>query len=186
LLTCAGKKSRSPGYGQASYTIADFELKQAYDNFSIDYVVAPRPQNQGSDVADLTSSFSGLLNSAVQSNVSASATSALGNQMPMLTRKGLLDITTVEVLYDPSKGWGNLNRALLQYRLYQERGPIPRSVIPEYPPPEIMERVKRISMLSKAKADQMLAANAAQHRLAAQGRENALDLIDGPRYYYHS
>ena len=161
-------------------------MKQAYDNFSIDYVVAPRLESQGSDVADLASSFSGLLNSTVQDNINISATSALGNQMPMLTRKGLLDITTVEVLYDPSKGWENLNRALLHYHLYPERGPIPRNVIPEHPPAEIMERVQRISVLSKVKADQLLAANAAKHRMETQGRENALDLIDGPRYYYPS
>ncbi len=106
--------------------------------------------------------------------------------MPLLTLKGFIDITAVEVLSDPSKEWGNLQRALKKYRLSQFEGwlDLPRHVLPEYPDARMLQRVRKVSEFAKARDEQLLAATMAEMQLRKQGRQNALDLLDDRRYYY--
>jgi len=105
--------------------------------------------------------------------------------MPLVSRRGFIDITALETIYDPSLGWGNLNRALQNYGIWREKGPIPREALPQFPPQSVLNQVKHIREMAEYKAKEKLDALHVQHKLAAQGRANALDLIDDRRYRYY-
>ncbi|KAK0245419.1 hypothetical protein EDD85DRAFT_800887 [Armillaria nabsnona] len=106
------------------------------------------------------------------------------SQMPLLTRKGFIDITTVEVLSDPSRAWGNLSRVLRMYQLLSFRGwgDMPRRILPEGADQRMLQRVRDISNFAKARGERQLASSMARMELERQGRENALDLISDTRY----
>jgi hypothetical protein len=52
--------------------------------------------------------------------------------MPLLTLRGFIDSTAMEVLANPFQGWTYLNRALHYYMIpiWREKGDIPRKMIP--------------------------------------------------------
>ena len=104
----------------------------------------------------------------------------------MITLQGFIDITTVEVLHDPSKGWIDLNRALQAYNLpiWKEKGDIPRNMLPEYPPQSVLDRVKVITEKARRDAEEKLAAKHAELALKQAGQQAAIDLIDDRRYVY--
>lgn len=106
--------------------------------------------------------------------------------MPLLTRKGFIDITTIEVLADPSKEWGHLRRALQMYDLPAIRGwgDLPRNVLPDYPDERMLQRVKNVTAFAQAKGQEELAAAQVEAQIRAQGRQNAIDLISDTRYVY--
>ncbi|KAG7097565.1 hypothetical protein E1B28_004902 [Marasmius oreades] len=183
-----------PVLGIPQEYLADKALKDAYDLFSIDHVTQERPKNTITPCGSnpFTAQFRRLGINYEPSPSPAAALVSSNGVMPLLTRKGFLDITCVEVLYEPSKHWGNLSRVLKRYVNAPDAGPmgeyrrwgdLPRVVLPEMPDPVMVERVKRIGEISKAKAQEVLAASHAMHSVAAQGRQNALDLIDN-RYVY--
>jgi hypothetical protein len=138
------------------------------------------PPNQ--DMAAITSQFAGLLGNSAASLTTMRPIS--GGKMPMLTRKGFCDITAVEVIHDPSDGWGYLNRALKHYGVWREMGDLPRSTLPDFAPPAVVERVRLITIASRQKAESLIAAKHVELKLAAQGQQAALDLLDDRRYVY--
>ena len=62
--------------------------------------------------------------------------------MPLLTLRGFIDSTAMEVLANPSQGWTYLNRALHYYQIliWREKGDIPREMIPMVTAPAIQAR----------------------------------------------
>lgn len=107
--------------------------------------------------------------------------------MPLLTHKGFVDITTVEALCDPSRHWGCFARVLRMYDVgpvVAGWGAIPRGVLPEAADPRMLARVASVQAFAGAQAKREVAATHARLKLQAQGRANALDLIDDNRYYY--
>jgi hypothetical protein len=172
-------------FNASKETMADKALKIAYDVFSIEHILQPRVQAPHVDPTGLTQTLRRTFGSAFNPSVFGSAGSASG-PMPLLTRKGFIDIATIELLSDPSKHWGNMSRMLRKYNLprYRTWGDLPRSVVPELPHPTMLERVAAVSKAATAKGERELEAMRAQSMLAAKGRQNALDLIDDRRYYY--
>ncbi|KAJ7648413.1 hypothetical protein B0H17DRAFT_1103305, partial [Mycena rosella] len=55
--------------------------------------------------------------------------------MPLLTPRGLVDITAVDLLSDPAANWTRLARVVEPYRRW---GPMPRWVLPELPDPRMV------------------------------------------------
>ncbi|KAJ6452155.1 hypothetical protein DFH09DRAFT_1351754 [Mycena vulgaris] len=105
--------------------------------------------------------------------------------MPILTLDGFIAISSIDMLCDPSAHWGNLSRVL---RLYGLPGlpalPLPRIVLPEVAEARMLDKVARVTQFSREQGQRELAAVVARTRMQALGEQNALDLIDGPRYYY--
>jgi hypothetical protein len=167
-------------------SMADKTLKNAYDLFSIDHIVQQRIQPTHVDPTGMTSLFRGVIGNAFNSSMLQTPGGLVEGPMPLLTRKGFLDITSIEVLADPSKEWGNLSRIIRKYDLprYKGWGDLPRSVLPDYPDPRTLQKVAAIHAVAKAKAEREVASAHAGALLAAQGRRNALDLISGDRRYY--
>ncbi|KAF8065071.1 hypothetical protein FPV67DRAFT_167847 [Lyophyllum atratum] len=108
---------------------ADKTLKNAFDLFSIDHILLQRVQPPHVDRTGLTSTLRSVLGGFSPSFQAPSP------PMPAITRKGFVDITVIEVLCDPSREWGNLNRMLRKYDLprYRGWGDLPRSVLPVRP-----------------------------------------------------
>ncbi|KAF8991916.1 hypothetical protein BDZ89DRAFT_1151301 [Hymenopellis radicata] len=81
--------------------------------------------------------------------------------------------------------WGNLQRALKQYKLsrFTGWGDLPRHVLPENASPRMMQRVQNVSQFAKARDEQLLAMNESQ---LGQAERNASDLVDDRWYYYRS
>jgi len=174
--------------------MADKALKHAYDLFSIDHIVKERPKEITTPcVNTLAAQFQGL---GIPYNPSSSPGASMvgsGGLMPLLTRKGFVDITSVEALCDPSTEWGNLRRVIKLYASapnagpmakYRDRSELPRIVLPEMPDSRMLDRVKRITEFAKAKAQEELDAARVMANISAQGRRNALELIGDYRYEY--
>lgn len=153
--------------------------------FSIDHILQPRVQAPHIDPTGITQQMQRILGSAFQPSLQTTGSAA--GPMPLLTRKGFIDITTVELLADPSKHWGNISRMLRKYNLprYRTWGELPRSVVPELPHPMMLERVAAITRVATQKGERELEAARVEAMWKARGQQNSLDLIDGPRYYYY-
>lgn len=180
------KSSLQATFNASKETMADKALKNAYDLFSIDHVLQPRAHAPHVDTTGLTQQFQRVLGSAFNPSLLQSSMSTAG-PMPLLTRKGFLDITTIELLADPSKHWGNMSRMLRKYNMprYRTWGDLPRSVVPELPHPMMLERVAAVTNVATQKGQRELEAARVESMLKARGQQNALDLIDGGRYYYY-
>lgn len=109
-----------------------------------------------------------------------------GGMMPMLTRRGFIDLTTVEILYEPSPGWIKLNLIARHYNIWREWGDVPRSMLPLAPPPELVTRVAVIQRQAGAQARDMINAAAVKASFQAQANDNISRLFDPPgtRYVY--
>jgi hypothetical protein len=153
-----GKHNLVARRGKSKEDVADAALKHVYDLHSIEYVLRPRPG-------------SGSGNS---------------NTMPLLTLKGLMDLTALEMLSDPSTEWGSISRVINTYDLPAVRGwgALPRSVLPNVPDPRITERVARVLAAEAKEHERRLEASRVKLMLQAQGEQNALDLLDDRRYTY--
>ncbi|KAK1225332.1 hypothetical protein PQX77_011750 [Marasmius sp. AFHP31] len=183
-----------PMLGVPQEYMADKALKNAFDLFSIDHIIRERPKESTTTcINPLAAQFQGLgINYDPSSSPAASMVGSNG-LMPLLTRKGFMDITSVEVLCDPSKEWGNLRRVIKLYSSaanagpmakYRERPELPRIVLPEMPDSRMLDRVKRVTQFANAKAKNELDAARTMTSLMAQGRQNAVDLIGDYRYEY--
>jgi hypothetical protein len=137
-------------------------------------------------MGDLISSMSGLLGSGFASRLSSSLAipSISGGVMPLMTRKGFIDITTIETLGDPSIGWMRINRMARHYGLVGQWGECPREMIPEVAPQSMLDRIERIAVYSRRQAASKIEAKRVELALKQQGQQNAIDLIGPPRYYY--
>jgi hypothetical protein len=142
--------------GKSKEDVADAALKHLYDLHSIEYVLRPR------------------------------STASNSNTMPLLTLKGLMDLTALEMLSDPSTEWGSISRVINMYDLPTVRGwgALPRSVLPDVPDPRVTERVARVLAAEAAEHERRLEASRVKLMLQAQGEQNALDLLDDRRYTY--
>ncbi|KAK0446435.1 uncharacterized protein EV420DRAFT_1570613 [Desarmillaria tabescens] len=174
-------------YGGSKENMADKALRNAYDLFSIEHILKHRHNPSGSTTPSITTQLQGLFGNAFNPAMMHSVPLQSSNsQMPLLTRKGFIDITTVEVLSDPSRAWGNLSRLLRAYQLEPFRGwgDMPRNVLPEAADERMLQRVRGVSSFAKMRGEQQLASTMAEMELRRQGRENALDLISDTRYKY--
>ncbi|KAJ7113626.1 hypothetical protein C8R44DRAFT_233014 [Mycena epipterygia] len=164
------KASRTTRGGKTAEDVADTELKRVLDLFSIEYILRPRPRGDHTD--DLAGAMAGV--------------SISGGTMPMMTLKGFMDITTIEMLCDPSTEWGSISRVMTMYNLPAVRGwgPVPRSVLPEDADPRMKSRVARATAVSREEGQRMLEAARVKAMFQAQGSQNVLDLFDDRRYYY--
>ncbi|KAJ7658173.1 hypothetical protein DFH06DRAFT_1327459 [Mycena polygramma] len=163
---------------QITEDIADMALKRAYDLFSIEHILRPRPRNPNATGDDLTRQL--------QAMGTAPPASVSGGMMPLLTLKGFMDITAIEMLCDPSTEWGSMARVVQAYDLpeVQAWGELPRSVLPDQPDPRMKARVARATTVSRDQGAQALEASRTRLMLQAQGEQNAMDLLDDRRYYY--
>ncbi|KAK0208027.1 hypothetical protein DFS33DRAFT_1300795 [Desarmillaria ectypa] len=174
-------------YGGSEENMADKALRNAYDLFSIEHILKHRHNPPGSTTPSITTQLQGLFGNAFNPAMMHSVPLQSSNsQMPLLTRNGFIDITTVEVLSDPSRAWGNLSRVLRAYQLepFRAWGDMPRSVLPEAADERMLQRVRGVSNFAKVRGGQQLASARAEMELRRQGRENALDLIGDTRYRY--
>jgi hypothetical protein len=66
--------------------------------------------------------------------------------MPLLTLRGFIDGTALDVLSNPEQGRTRLNRALHYYQIpiWREKGDVPREMIPLVTPPAIQARQNQI------------------------------------------
>ncbi|KAJ7137511.1 hypothetical protein C8R43DRAFT_1019559 [Mycena crocata] len=154
--------------GKTKEDVADVELRRVFDLFSIEYILHPRPRGSN----DLAGQFQGMTVS--------------GGTMPLLTLKGFMDITAVEMLCDPSAEWGNLSRALKVYDIPALRGwgAVPRTILPEGPDPRMKAQVARATEVSRQQGQRDIEASRVRLMLEQQGQQNAMDLLDDRRYYY--
>ncbi|KAJ7488413.1 hypothetical protein FB451DRAFT_1553791 [Mycena latifolia] len=160
------------GVRKTKEEVADAALRRVFDLFSIEYSLTKR--------ARAPKAFG----AGIGTNIVPPPAS--GGLMPLLTFAGFMEITSVEILCDPSAHWGNLSRVLRLYDLPALRawGPLPRSVLPEEADPLMIARVEKVSAFSKAQGQRELAAAMARNKLQAMGEQNALDLLDDRRYRY--
>ncbi len=161
----AGKNSliQNSAFGQSKETMADKALRNAYDLFSIEHVLKERPASSKTRMYSL---------------IGAKVTPAGGSsasKMPLLTLKGFIEISTVEILCDPSREWGNLQRALKRYKLTKFAS-MPRHVLPEDADPRMQQRVHIVSQFAKMRDEQLM----------VMDESNAIDLVDDRRFCYRS
>ncbi|KFY68401.1 hypothetical protein V496_01108 [Pseudogymnoascus sp. VKM F-4515 (FW-2607)] len=173
-----------PVFGYNPQDFADYQLRQEYINLSVDHVMAPRPP--AAPNTDLRSSFSSLRNiippslSQIFDSI-PTGNSISGNQMPLLTRRGFIDICATEFLYYPNAGFSYVTKAVRHYGIWREFGDVPRNVMPAVAPQELIDRVKIINIEATRKAEELLAAKTVETNLAAMGRRNAVNLTDDSR-----
>jgi hypothetical protein len=138
-----------------SKIVADRVLKDVYDLFSIHYVPGERSQalQVGANPARFGAPFGRLFNPSFIPSPPAPG------PVPLLTRKGFLDVAVIEMLCDPSRQWRTLSRMLRKFDLPQYRGwgDLPRDVLPESPDQRTVERVADLTGLIKAKVTRELA-----------------------------
>jgi hypothetical protein len=106
--------------------------------------------------------------------------------MPTLSPRGFVDITVIEIVSEPNRGTLMLNRVWKHYGVWKERGEIPRILLPEEPPRDLLERIKRVGEFSQRQAAERIEAARAEAMFKAQGRENALRLLDPPGTTYRT
>ncbi|OBT68243.1 hypothetical protein VE03_02310 [Pseudogymnoascus sp. 23342-1-I1] len=178
-----------PVFGYNAQDFADYQLRQEYINLSIDHVMAPRPPSAPN--TDIRSSFSSLRNivSPAMSQILNSiptGTSISGNQMPLLTRRGFIDICASDFLYYPNAGFSCVTKAVRHYGIWPELGDVPRNVMPGVAPQELLDRVKIINIEAARKAEDLLAAKTIETNIAARGRRQALNLTGDTRWVEYS
>ncbi|KAG6888770.1 hypothetical protein C0995_006099 [Termitomyces sp. Mi166 len=74
--------------------------------------------------------------------------------MPAITRKGFIDVTSIDLLIEPSQQWEHMNRVLKKYNLpiYQHWGALPRDVLPSVPEQVMLDRVMNVAAITRKKA----------------------------------
>lgn len=176
-------------FGYSPQDFADYSLREVYTNLSTDHVMAPRPPSAPN--TDVRSSFASLRNivppalSKILESV-PTGNSISGNQMPLLTRRGFIDIIASDFLYYPNAGFGCYTKAARHYGIWRELGDMPRNVMPAVAPQELIDRVKLVNIEATRRAEELLASKTAQARMEERGRRQALNLIGGSQWveYY--
>ncbi|KAK7920806.1 hypothetical protein PG985_008828 [Apiospora marii] len=102
--------------------------------------------------------------------------------MPLLSLQGFTDMMAVESAGEPERAWRGLDAALRHYGIWPAMGPLPREVFLQDMPRQLQQRLEQVKIRSHRAAQEKLDAVRVQTQIQAQGREAALDLIDGPRY----
>ena len=190
LICTLGKRSNVPQFGHNSEDLADYEFRTVLKNFSFDHVLRKRATVPNNDMSKLLGGIPGLSSSFAKLMTQNKSSSLLdppaSGGMPLLTRSGFIDITTVEMLGDPSPAWQKFNRIARHYNIWREWGDCPREMFPNETPRPVSERIARATAVCNRQAQNLLEATRVQTELQAQGRENALRLLDPPgtRYVY--
>ncbi|KAJ5176353.1 uncharacterized protein N7482_002230 [Penicillium canariense] len=169
------------------YDVADRELADHYTSYGIDFVLHPRTP-ASSPTASPFNPRSILSNSqhVIMEHILSSVPSVSGNQKPMLTLHGWTSLNICGALINPSGAWGDLNRAMRNYRLplWSKWGDIPREMLPSAPHQPEVERVRIMHEGARINAERELDAVKARLMIEKQGRQAALDLLDDRRYVY--
>ncbi|KAF9481333.1 hypothetical protein BDN70DRAFT_893453 [Pholiota conissans] len=144
----AWRNGLQASFNASKESMADQTLKKAFDLFSINHILlrrAPAPKSSSSGL----SSFKRALRNALAPS---------GSSMPCITRNGLLEVSRIGLLGDPSKGWGNFSRMLRKYNLPQYRGwgDLPRSVLPDMPDAAMLQRIAGVEAFMQRKANEQL------------------------------
>lgn len=184
LTLMLGKRNIKPQFGYNPEDIADYELRTAFENFNIDHVLQPRIIAPNNDMAGLTASMAGLSSFAQSLAKGLQPKPISDGKMPMLSPRGFVDITVIEIVGEPNRGTLMLNRVWKHYGVWKERGEIPRTSLPEEPPRDLLERIKRVGEFSRRQAAERIEAARVEAMFKAQGRENALRLLDPPGTTY--
>ncbi|KAJ6549979.1 hypothetical protein B0H19DRAFT_1160161 [Mycena capillaripes] len=162
----AWKSNLNEKRGQKTEDVADAGLRRVFDLYGIEYILRPRARGPNDNPNTEKSVSDGL--------------------MPLLTLKGFMEITSIEMLCDPNAEWGNISRALRSWDLAAVRGwgDVPRSVLPEQADKRMEARVERATTVSRERQTRQLEASRVKNMLQAIGEQNSLDLLDDRRYYY--
>ncbi|KAF9467470.1 hypothetical protein BDZ94DRAFT_1040999 [Collybia nuda] len=177
------KAGMAGAVGMSQEAAGDKFLKNAFDLFSIEHIIQQRTQLSQGGSNKRASQFQRALGT-VFNPMGAQVAQA---SMPLLTRKGFIDVVMIEVLSDPSKSWGSFSRLLRKYDLprYRTWGELPRSVLPAEPDPRMLQRVASATGASKQQGETALADAQAVALLSARANQIAVDAIgaDDRRYY---
>ncbi|KAJ7739433.1 hypothetical protein DFH07DRAFT_983623 [Mycena maculata] len=140
-----------PSLGQTKEETADAALRRSFDLFSIEYTPGHRPRKTTPYAADSDSVVKRQLKSFGSTVTRAIKPSVVCGIMPLLTRKGFIDITAIEALCNPTRHFGNLVRILKMYDLPGMRtwGDLPRGVLPEQADEKMLARVAQVQALAK-------------------------------------
>lgn len=161
---------------------ADKSLKSIFDMFSIEHVLLlrTRPVIQLAGVGNSAAGFARSFRNAVVPQVSHQG------PMPAITRRGFIELFTINQLSEPSTEWAALSRALRKYQLpkYAAWGDIPRHVLPEMPHPGMVQRVENIKSYALQKSLEAVEAARANAMTRARGRQAALDILGNTRTEY--
>jgi len=111
--------------------MGDLELGDLFSDLGISHQLAARPKAYPTDDSVTESK------SLVQEKIKDSTKS--GANMPMISRQGFIDLSAIEYLVDPSKAHEHLGRAVSIYGIWKELGPMPRSVLPDSPMPNVLQ-----------------------------------------------
>lgn len=161
---------------------ADKSLKNIFDMFSIEHVLLlrTRPVIQPAGGSGSSSGLARAFRSAIVPQVSHQG------PMPAITRRGFIELFSINQLSEPSTEWAALSRALRKYRLprYAAWGDMPRSVLPEIPHPGMVQRVENIKKYALQKGLDTLEAARVDAMIRARGHQAALDILGNTRTEY--
>lgn len=106
---------------------ADAALKVVYDLFAIEHTLHQRPATNYQNAHRMINGIP-------------------VPPMPMLTPRGLVEVTTIDLLADPVGTWPRLVRVVEMYGLYslepyRRWGAMPRGVLPDHPDPRMLARI---------------------------------------------
>ncbi|KAL3417485.1 hypothetical protein PVAG01_10495 [Phlyctema vagabunda] len=167
------KQHMKPQFGSSPTDRADYELRQVYENFSIDHTLQKRSVRSTSG-----SRLSAMMGDMMQS------TRFSGGMMPMLTRKGFIDIMVVEFAGVPSIGWQRVNRTAQHFNIWREWGDVPRDVLPDSTPADLADRIKRAHAAMQAQAELLLRNLQVEAELRADGMRQAQNITAPTGTYY--
>jgi hypothetical protein len=156
-----GKQVTQAGFGSASSKErqADTIIKQAYDVFSIEHVLRPRPQPANNET------LPGTAGSFLRAFTNLAAPPS---QVPLLTINGFAELCKIEALSDPDKSLSNLNAIMRHYGLtiWRERGDLPRWALPPAPVPQMLQRLAHSRTVMAMQAQNVAPATARNHAMA--------------------
>ncbi|KAJ7611890.1 hypothetical protein DFH06DRAFT_1147438 [Mycena polygramma] len=141
-------------------------------------LIWPGKANLIPQVGQVTEDVADAALKRLQALGTAPPASVSGGLMPLMTLKGFIDTTTVEMLSDPSAEWGSISRAVKAYNLPEVRawGDVPRSVLPDEPDPRMKTRVAWAT--AREQGARELEAAQVRAMFQAQASQNAVDLLD--------
>lgn len=163
-----------------------------YENWTIEHILRPRAAPPNNDMGNVLSSLSGVMGKEFTTDLAPNFAipRMSGGMMPMITRKGFIDLTTIEFLGEPARSPLLIDRIVRYYQLegpWSQWGDCPRHMLPDDVPRELSERIERVSAFAKRQAAERIEAARVASAIKAQGQQNVIDLLDPPgtRYIYH-
>lgn len=158
----------------------DKALKNVYDLFSIEHLLLQRTKPVIKPAGGSGGGFGRAFRNALSPQASHQG------PMPAITRKGFIELFTLNLLLEPSEQWAGLSRALRKYQLpkYAAWGDLPRSVLPAMPDPAAMRKAENVKHYAQMKAQEALQAAQMSAMISAQANRAAVDAIGGTRTEY--